>query len=220
MDIQLFNYTSSQPSIFQSGYIEGAKIIGADKFGERGRYGEGVTIAVIDTGADVNHSDLKDRIVGVKNFTSDDKYNQGNVTDYVGHGTHTSGIIGANGNIIGVAPKCNLLILKALTRTGGRMAWVTEAINYAVAQGVDIISMSLGSSNKNTDMYNAIKRAIAKNIVVVCASGNNGDNKADTVELNYPSGFNECISVGSVTYSKRYSRFTATNNEIDLVAMC
>ena len=144
MDIQLFNYTSSQPSIFQSGYIEGAKIIGADKFGERGKYGEGVTIAVIDTGADVNHSDLKDRIVGVKNFTSDDKYNQGNVTDYVGHGTHTSGIIGANGNIIGVAPKCNLLILKALTRSGGRMAWVTEAINYAVSQGVDIISMSLG----------------------------------------------------------------------------
>ena len=79
MDIQLFNYTSSQPSIFQSGYIEGAKIIGADKFGERGRYGEGVTIAVIDTGTDINHPDLKDRIVGVKNFTSDDKYNQGNI---------------------------------------------------------------------------------------------------------------------------------------------
>ena len=219
MDIQLFNYTSSQPSIFQSGYIEGAKIIGADKFGERGRYGEGVTIAVIDTGTDINHPDLKDRIVGVKNFTSDDKYNKGNVTDYSGHGTHTSGIIAANGNIIGVAPKCNLLILKALTRTGGRMAWVTEAINYAVEQGVDIISMSLGSSNKDANMYMAIKRAMAKNIVVVCASGNNGDNKANTIELNYPSGFNECISVGSVTYSKRYSRFTATNNEIDLVAM-
>ena len=49
MDIQLFNYASSQPSIFQGGYIEGAKIIGADKFGEKGRYGEGVTIAISDT---------------------------------------------------------------------------------------------------------------------------------------------------------------------------
>ena len=96
MDIQLFNYTSSQPSIFQSGYIEGAKIIGADKFGEKGRYGEGVTVAVIDTGADINHPDLKDRIVGVKNFTSDDKYNQGNVTDYAGHGTHTTDIHSLN----------------------------------------------------------------------------------------------------------------------------
>ena len=219
MDIQLFNYTSSQPSIFQGGYIEGAKIIGADKFGERGRYGEGVTIADIDTGTDINHPDLKDRILGVKNFTSDDKYNQGNVTDYVGHGTSVAGIIASYGKITGVAHKCNLLILKALTRSGGKTVWVTDAINYAISQGVDIINMSLGSTNRDDNMYMAIKKAVNKNIMVVCACGNNGDNKANTVELNYPSGFNECISVGSVTYSKRHSRFTATNNEIDLVAM-
>ena len=219
MDIQLFNYTSSQPSIFQSGYIEGAKIIGADKFGEKGRYGEGVTIAIIDTGADINHPDLKDRIVGVKNFTSDDKYDTSNVSDYAGHGCHTAGIVGANGNIIGVAPKCNLLILKALTRSGGRIAWVTDAINYAISQGVDIISMSLGSQNKDADMYIAIKKAINKNIMVVCACGNDGDGKDNTIEINYPAGFNECISVGSVTYSKRKSRFSASNNEVDLVAM-
>lgn len=219
MDIQLFNYTSSQPSIFQSGYIEGAKIIGADKFGERGRYGEGVTVAVIDTGADINHPDLKDRIVGVKNFTSDDKYNPSNVSDYVGHGTGVASIIGANGNIIGVAPKCNLLILKALTRSGGRIAWVTDAINYAVSQGVDIINMSLGSTNKDTDMYMAIKKAVNKNIMVVAACGNNGDGKTNTIEINYPAGFNECISVGSISYTKRGSRFSASNNEVDLVSM-
>lgn len=219
MDIQLFNYTSSQPSIFQSGYIEGAKIIGADKFGERGRYGEGVTIAVIDTGVDINHPDLKDRIVGMKNFTSDDKYNPSNVSDYVGHGTGVAGIIASSGNIIGVAPKCNLLILKALTRSGGRITWVTDAINYAVSQGVDIINMSLGSQNKDGDMYTAIKKAINKNIIVVCACGNNGDGKDNTIEINYPAGFNECISVGSVTYSKKKSKFSASNNEVDLVAM-
>lgn len=216
MDIQLFNYTSSQPSIFQSGYIEGAKIIGADKFGERGRYGEGVTIAVIDTGTDINHLDLKDRIVGVKNFTSDDKYNQGNVTDYVGHGTSVAGIIASSGKITGVAPKCNLLILKALTRSGGKTVWVTDAINYAISQGVDIISMSLGSSNKDANMYMAIKKAINKNIMVVCACGNNGDNNVNTDELNYPASYNECISVGSISYSRRYSRFSASNKEVDL----
>ena len=219
MDIQLFNYTSSQPSIFQSGYIEGAKIIGADKFGEKGRYGEGVTIAIIDTGVDINHPDLKDRIVGVKNFTSDDKYNPSNVSDYVGHGTGVASIIGANGNIIGVAPKCNLLILKALTRSGGRIAWVVDAINYAISQGVDIINMSLGSQSKDDNMYMAIKKAVNKDIMVVCACGNDGDGKSDTIEINYPAGFNECISVGSVTYSKRKSRFSASNNEVDLVAM-
>ena len=216
MDVQLFNYTSSQPSIFQSGYIEGAKIIGADKFGERGRYGEGVTIAVIDTGVDINHSDLKDRIVGVKNFTSDDKYNQGNVTDYVGHGTSVAGIIASSGRITGVAHKCNLLILKALTRSGGKTVWVTEAINYAISQGVDIINMSLGSTNRDDNMYMAIKKAVNKNIMVVCACGNNGDNNINTDELNYPASYNECISVGSISYSRKYSRFSASNKEVDL----
>lgn len=216
MDIQLFNYTSSQPSIFQSGYIEGAKIIGADKFGERGRYGEGVTIAIIDTGTDINHPDLKDRIIGVKNFTSDDKYDKDNVTDYAGHGTSVAGIIASSGKITGVAPKCNLLILKALTRSGGKIVWVTDAINYAISQGVDIISMSLGTTNRDANMYMAIKKAINKNIMVVCACGNNGDNNINTDELNYPASYNECISVGSISYSRKYSRFSASNKEVDL----
>ena len=216
MDIQLFNYTSSQPSIFQSGYIEGAKIIGADKFGERGRYGEGVTIAIIDTGVDINHPDLKDRIVGVKNFTSDDKYSPSNVSDYVGHGTSVAGIIASSGKITGVAHKCNLLILKALTRSGGKTVWVTDAINYAISQGVDIINMSLGSTNRDDNMYMAIKKAVNKNIMVVCACGNNGDNNINTDELNYPASYNECISVGSISYSRKYSRFSASNKEVDL----
>lgn len=216
MDIQLFNYTSSQPSIFQSGYIEGAKIIGADKFGERGRYGEGVTIAIIDTGADINHPDLKDRIVGVKNFTSDDKYKSSNVSDYVGHGTSVAGIIASSGKIIGVAHKCNLLILKALTKSGGKTVWVTDAIDYAISQGVDIINMSLGSTNRDDNMYMAIKKAVNKNIMVVCACGNNGDNNINTDEFNYPASYNECISVGSISYSRKYSRFSASNKEVDL----
>ena len=218
MEIQLFNTQTSKPSIFQSGYIEGAKLIGADKFGEQGRYGEGVKVAVIDTGCDISHPDLKDRIIDVRNFTDDDKGAINNVTDYVTHGTATASVIASSGKIIGVAPKCNLLILKALTRTGGKISWVTEAIKYATQQNVDIINMSLGCPQPNAEMYEAIKRAIAKDICVVCACGNNGDNNPNTNELNYPACFNECVSVGSVRYSKGTSRFSASNNEVDLVA--
>ena len=218
MDIQLFNYTSSQPSIFQSGYIEGAKLIGADKFGVQGRYGEDVKVAIIDTGCDISHPDLKDRIIDVRNFTDDDKGAINNVTDYVTHGTATASIIASSGKIIGVAPKCNLLILKALTRTGGKISWVTEAIKYATQQNVDIINMSLGCPQPNAEMYEVIKRAIDRNIIVVAACGNNGDNNPNTNELNYPASFNECVSVGSVKYSKSTSRFSASNNEVDLVA--
>ena len=218
MEIQLFNTQTSKPSIFQSGYIEGAKLIGADKFGVQGRYGEGVKVAIIDTGCDISHPDLKDRIIDVRNFTDDDKGAINNVTDYATHGTATASIIASSGKIIGVAPKCNLLILKALTRTGGKISWVIEAIKYATQQNVDIINMSLGCSQPNAEMYEAIKRAIAKDICVVCACGNNGDNNPNTNELNYPASFNECVSVGSVRYSKGTSRFSASNNEVDLVA--
>ena len=198
MEIQLFNTQTSKPSIFQSGYIEGAKLIGADKFGVQGRYGEGIKVAVIDTGCDISHPDLKDRIIDVRNFTDDDKGAINNVTDYATHGTATASIIASSGKIIGVAPKCNLLILKALTRTGGKISWVTEAIKYATQQNVDIINMSLGCPKPNAEMYEAIKRAIDRNIIVVAACGNNGDNNPNTNELNYPASFNECVSVGSV----------------------
>ena len=220
MEIQLFNTQTSKPSIFQSGYIEGAKLIGADVFGEKGKYGEGVKVAIIDTGCDVEHPNLKDRIINVRNFTTDDKGSINNVTDYVGHGTATASVIGASDigehGIIGVAPKCDLMILKALTRSGGKNSWVTEAIKYATSHDVDIINMSLGSTEPNAEMYEAIKRAINKEICVIVACGNNGDNNSNTNELNYPAGFNECISVGSVRYSKSASRFTASNNEVDL----
>ena len=216
MEIQLFNSQTSKPSVFQSGFIEGAKSIGADKFGAQGRYGEGVTIAVIDTGCDISHPDLKDRIIDVRNFTDDDKGAINNVTDYATHGTATASVIASSGKIIGVAPKCNLLILKALTRTGGKMSWVIEAIKYATQQNVDIINMSLGCPQPNAEMYEAIKRAIAKDICVVCACGNNSDNNVNTDELNYPAGYNECISVGSISYSRKYSRFSSSNKEVDL----
>ena len=216
MEIQLFNTQTSKPSIFQSGYIEGAKLIGADKFGAQGRYGEGVKVAIIDTGCDISHPDLKDRIIDVRNFTDDDKGAINNVTDYATHGTATASVIASSGKIIGVAPKCNLLILKALTRTGGKISWVTEAIKYATQQNVDIINMSLGCPQPNAEMYEAIKRAIAKDICVVCACGNNSDNNVNTDELNYPAGYNECISVGSISYSRKYSRFSSSNKEVDL----
>ena len=218
MEIQLFNTQTSKPSIFQSGYIEGAKLIGADKFGAQGRYGEGVKVAIIDTGCDISHPDLKDRIIDVRNFTDDDKGAINNVTDYVTHGTATASIIASSGKIIGVAPKCELLILKALTRTGGKIDWVISAIKYAIQQKVDIINMSLGCTQSSPEMYEAIKRAIDRNIIVVAACGNNGDNNPNTNELNYPASFNECVSVGSVRYSKGTSRFSASNNEVDLVA--
>lgn len=200
---------------------DGINIIGAPEFWPKGRKGEGIVIAIIDTGCDINHPDLKDRIIGVKNFTNDDGGRADIVTDNVGHGTHVAGIIAGSENgrgVVGVAPLAKLLILKALSKDGGKYLWVTNAVNYAVSKKVNIISMSLGGKIDDSNLHKAIINAINKNILVVCAAGNDGDNNYNTREINYPAAYNEVISVGSINFEGRSSKFSASNNEVDLVA--
>lgn len=200
---------------------EGIKLIQAPKFWEKSNKGEGIEIAVIDTGCDINHPDLKDRIVGVRNFTNDDRGDISIVTDYVGHGTHVAGIIAASENgtgIIGVAPRVNLLILKALAENGGQYSWVTSAINYAVYKKVNIISMSLGGRYDDNKLHAAIKNAVKKGIVVVCANGNNDEECNIVNEISYPAAYNEVISVGAIDNNRQASNFSSMNNKVDLVA--
>lgn len=201
---------------------KGVSMIKAPEYWNKGDRGRGVVIAVIDSGCDCDHVDLKDRIIGKYNFTSDDGGNPEIVTDYIGHGTHVAGIIGASQNgkgVVGVAPLCSLLILKALNKNGqGTEEAVAKAINYAVSKKVNIISMSLGSTEETPLIYQAIKKAVSNNILVVCAAGNEGDSNGDTEELSYPAVYSECISVGAVDYSKNIARFTNSNKSVDLVA--
>lgn len=214
-------YSDAVPTAKVELIPDGVKIIQAPKFWDKSNKGEGVKIAIIDTGCDVNHPDLSDRIIEVRNFTTDDKGAVNIVTDYVGHGTHVAGIIAANENgsgIIGVAPRASLLILKALSENGGKYSWVTNAINYAVMQRVNIISMSLGGGYDDKKLHGAITTAVNNGIIVVCAAGNNGDGNYITSEISYPAGYNEVISVGSVDINRHASDFSSSNSEVDLVA--
>lgn len=191
----------------------GYKMIKADKFSKRCDGGQGITVAIIDTGCDINHSMLKENIAHTRNFTKDDNSNKSIVTDYVGHGTHVSGII------LSVAPSSNLMILKALNRYGeGDYPWITNAINYAINQKVDIISMSLGGYTDDENLHKAIKKAINNNILVVCAAGNDGDNSSKTDEYSYPASYSEVISVGAVDSNAKPAYFSNSNNLLDIMA--
>lgn len=181
--------------------------------------GNGVKIAVIDTGCCTTHPDLKNNIIGGRNFTSEDNGDPNKYEDGNSHGTHCCGIIAGNGHILGVAPNANLLILKVLESNGnGNLESVVNAVNYAVDQKVDIISMSLGTSIGVPELYDAVKRAVKNNIIVVSACGNNGDGNAETIERDYPSSYPEVVSVGAIDNTRKCAVFSNSNIYVDLVA--
>lgn len=201
---------------------QGVTQIKAPEFWEKGNYGKGVKIAIVDTGCDGDHPDLKERIVGGRNFTGDDGGNPESYQDYNGHGTHVAGTIAASQNqtgVVGVAPQADLLILKALDKSGrGSYESIIAAIRYAIAQKVDIIAMSLGGPEDVPSLHQIIQEAVAQNIIIVCAAANNGDGNALTPEYAYPAYYPEVVAVGAIDSNKSMARFSNTNDQIDLVA--
>lgn len=186
---------------------------------DKGYYGKDIHVAVLDTGIDVNHKCLNDRIVETKNFVDDSE----DVTDKNGHGTHVAGIIAANRSkegITGMAPEVSLHIYKVLADNGnGSYDAIIKGLEQAIIQKVDIINMSLGGTDANEKMHELINKAIANGICVVCASGNeaNGDNGA-VDEISYPGFWREVIEVGSMEQDGNMSKFSNSNYNIDLVA--
>jgi major intracellular serine protease len=207
---------------------EGVKMIQAPDVWDKSSKGDGVVIAVLDTGCQKDHPDLRDRIVSGRNFTSDYNGDPLNYTDNNGHGTHVAGTIAATENnmgVLGVAPKAKLLILKVLTgEGGGSYKNIIDGINYAIKwrgennERVRIISMSLGGSSDVPKLHETIIKAVNNNILVVCASGNNGDKDHRTDEFNYPAAYNEAISVGATDFNKNIAKFSNSNYNVDLVA--
>lgn len=207
---------------------KGIHLVQAPAIWEKSNQGEGIVIAVIDTGVDTDHPDLKDRIIGGRNFTTDHNGDHTNFEDNNGHGTHVSGTITAslnNNGVVGVAPKSQILGLKALTGEGsGNYEWIINAINYAVKwrgpknERVRVICMSLGGPHDVPEMHKAVQNAVNQDVSVVVAAGNEGDGEEDTFEYAYPGAYNEVISVGAVSMDLKLAPFTNTNTEVDLVA--
>ncbi len=131
----------------------GVKLIHAPSVWEKSEKGKDIVIAVLDKGCATEHIDLKDRIIGGYNFTTDYESDPNNFLDNHGHGTHVAGIIADSENntgVIGVAPLAKLLILKVFDGKGkSSNEWITagiiHAINWRGSKGekVRIISMSL-----------------------------------------------------------------------------
>lgn len=217
---QVMNNTSEIP--------DSVRLLEAPKIWEQDEKGQGVVVAVLDTGVDTTHLDLKSNIIDGRNFTSDYNSDKNNYYDNNGHGTHVAGSIAGtfdNKGIVGVAPEAKLLICKVLTGNGGgQYDWIINAIHYALdwrgknGERVRVINMSLGGPHDVPELHEAIQRAILEGVAVVVAAGNEGDNSEDTFETAYPGAYNEVIQVGAINHEKKMAEFTNTNSELDVVA--
>lgn len=176
--------------------------------------GEGVKVALLDTGVDYNHPDLKQNIVAGKNFTS------ANANDYLdrqGHGSHCAGIIAGLDNgigIVGVAPQAKLYVGKVLGDNGsGGLQAIVNGIDWAISQKVDVISMSLGcSQDPGPDFHAAFQRARQAGIIIVAASGN------ENTTCGWPAAYEECIAVGAVDQTFGRAGFSNFGEAVDVVA--
>ncbi|WIV12512.1 S8 family peptidase [Proteiniborus sp. MB09-C3] len=199
-------YISYDSKVFALLDIANASIGGSFPRGI-GLTGEGVTVAVIDTGVSP-HNDLtrpKNRIIGFKDFVGD----KANPYDDNGHGTHVAGIIASNGyssnrKYMGVAPNANILAVKALDDAGsGNTSDIVSAIDWVVKTReqykTKIINLSLGSPANNSinsdPLVRAVEAATKAGLTVIVAAGNSGPS---TKTILSPGNSPNVITVGAV----------------------
>jgi subtilisin len=175
--------------------------------------GGGVNVAVLDTGVDCSHEDLAGGCIYGANFAS-----AGQPFDGHGHGTHVSGIIGGRANgvgTIGVAPESTIYAVKVLADNGsGALSWVAAGIDWAVANNIQVINMSLSASSGSIALSDAVAAAQAAGVLVVSAAGNSGC--CNTV--GFPAKYAGSMAVGAVDVNDVIASFSSTGSEVDVVA--
>ena len=172
--------------------------------------GTGVKVAVLDTGVDSNHPDLKGKVADKVSFAKDESPEDGN-----GHGTHVAGIIAGSGassggRYKGVAPGVSLMNIKVLNNEGyGPASSIMEGIEYAVDNGADIISMSLGGSiwppDGNDPLSMTANAAVDAGVIVTVAAGNSGV----PFQINTPAVARKVISVGASTKDDQIAQYSS-----------
>lgn len=211
----------------------------------KGNTGAGVNVAVLDTGIDLTHPDLKDNIVGGKNCSSGSSYADGN-----GHGTHVAGTIAAENNsigVVGVAPNAKLWAVRVLNSAGsGTWSSVICGIDFVTAHApgsggpITVANMSLGGGgtsdnncgySNNDPLHQAMCRSRDAGVTYVVAAGNNAGPTNATVPAAYddavitvsaladsdgqPNGTGVATSYGA---DDTFASFSNYGGEVDLGA--
>ncbi|MFJ3672514.1 S8 family serine peptidase [Streptomyces sp. NPDC090106] len=209
--------TSAVPRIWLDGRVHAVldrstAQIGAPTVWQTGVHGEGVKVAVLDTGVDQTHPDLAGRVSEAVDFSGSPS-----TADPFGHGTHVASIVGGSGAASdglrkGVAPGADLLVGKVLGDDGsGSESSVIAGMQWAAAQGAKVVSMSL-SSNSPSDGQDAMSQAVdelsrSTPTLFVIAAGNSGRDGASTVAS--PGAADSALTVGAVDRDDSLADFSS-----------
>lgn len=194
----------------------GIEAIGADIAHANYFLGDGIEVAVIDTGIDDSHSVLE--VYGGYDFVNLDN----DPADDNGHGTHVAGIIAANNPDIGVAPNVVLYALKALDAEGmGYISNIISAIQWAsdpdgnglADDRLDIINMSFGAPIGNIFLRLACHLAYRDGLLLVAAAGNESGGP-----VGYPAAYDRVVAVSATDVNNQIASFSSTGSEVELAA--
>lgn len=180
------------------------ELVGASRAYEQGIYGAGIGVAVLDSGVNERHPDLRGRLVYSYNYLTASPES----VDDCGHGTHICGIIGgtgvaSGGRYQGLAPRCHFLSLKVLDKDGnGNSGTLVQALYWLIDHGkeydVRIVNISAGSTEirgrKRTGLLKAVEDAWDAGFIVCAAAGNQGPDRSS---ITVPGTSPRIITVGA-----------------------
>jgi subtilisin family serine protease len=177
-----------------------------------GNTGDPIKVGIIDTGISNKHPDLLSNVKGgVNTINSLKSWNDDN-----GHGSHVAGIVAAIDNdigVIGVGPQIDLYAIKVLNASGsGYLSDVIEGIQWAVAKGMQVINMSLGTASDVQSFHDAVVAAKNAGVVIVAAAGNTGG------AVTYPAAYPEVIAVSATDETNNLASWSSRGPEVDLAA--
>lgn len=175
------------------------------------KQGSGITVAVLDTGADLDHPDLIDNLKPGFNLIDPSKPPEDDSEN--GHGTHATGIIVANNKavgVMGVAPKAKVLPIKVLDKNGnGNTETLVKGIHLAIQNRVDFITLSLGCPVPIPDVQQAIIEANNAGILVFCAAGNSKS------EVYFPAAYPTCVAIAALDKNYLLAKFSNRGETLD-----
>ena len=176
--------------------------------------GVGARVAVVDTGIDGDHQDLKSKIVAQKDLVDNDQVAE---DDIEGHGTHVAGTVGAvtdNGKgVAATCPSCKLLVAKSGDSQGFYDSDIVQGIYWSVNNRAKAINLSLGAEVNSRILEHSVDYAWEQGVVVVAAAGND-----DTDRPSYPAAYEHVISVSATDQQNKKARFSNFGPTVDVAA--